>query len=105
MLDDLERGVDSSGTKLDDAMRRMRKFIRQTEGKFYPLVFTKLSAAISHRSDRMFCAVHIRDEIRMVHRDPDYHPYGAPPCCYSGVTHTLAPLYFHYLVEFGMDCL
>ncbi|KAI0947963.1 hypothetical protein AcW1_009591 [Taiwanofungus camphoratus] len=31
MLDDLERGVDSSGTKLDDAMRRMRKFIRQTE--------------------------------------------------------------------------
>lgn len=32
MLEDLESGVDKSGAKLGDAMRRMRKFIRQTEG-------------------------------------------------------------------------
>ena len=32
MLDDLEVGVDRTDSKLSDAMRRMRKFIRQTEG-------------------------------------------------------------------------
>jgi len=31
MLDDLETGVDRTDNKLSDAMRRMRKFIRQTE--------------------------------------------------------------------------
>jgi len=31
MLDDIEQGVDRSGAKLDDAMKRMRKFIRDTE--------------------------------------------------------------------------
>jgi hypothetical protein len=31
LLDDLEQGVDQTDTKLGDAMRRMRKFIRQTE--------------------------------------------------------------------------
>lgn len=34
MLDDLEVGVDRTDNKLSDAMRRMRKFIRQTEGNF-----------------------------------------------------------------------
>jgi hypothetical protein len=34
MLDDLDRGVDQSGSKLSDAMRRMRKFVRETEGQF-----------------------------------------------------------------------
>ncbi|KAJ6588849.1 hypothetical protein B0H19DRAFT_1101457 [Mycena capillaripes] len=33
MLDDLERGVDQTDTKLNDAMRRMRKFLRQSEEK------------------------------------------------------------------------
>ncbi|KAJ7927545.1 hypothetical protein B0H13DRAFT_2229264 [Mycena leptocephala] len=33
MLDDLERGVDQTDTKLSDAMRRMRKFLRQSEEK------------------------------------------------------------------------
>ena len=33
MLDDLERGVDHSGSKLDSAMTRMKHFIRQTEGE------------------------------------------------------------------------
>lgn len=32
MLEDLEVGVDHTDNKLSDAMRRMRKFIRQTEG-------------------------------------------------------------------------
>jgi len=31
MLDDIEQGVDHSGAKLDDAMKRMRKFLRDTE--------------------------------------------------------------------------
>jgi hypothetical protein len=34
MLDDLERGVDQTDSKLGDAMRKMRKFIRDTEGLF-----------------------------------------------------------------------
>ncbi|KAJ7666253.1 t-SNARE [Mycena polygramma] len=33
MLDDLERGVDQTDTKLNGAMRRMRKFLRQSEEK------------------------------------------------------------------------
>lgn len=37
MLDDLEQGVDRTDTKLNDAMRKMRKFIRDTEGKFIRL--------------------------------------------------------------------
>lgn len=32
MLDDVERNVDRSDSKLDGAMRRMRKFMRDTEG-------------------------------------------------------------------------
>lgn len=35
MLDDLDRGVDRTDGKLSGAMRRMRKFIRETEGQFY----------------------------------------------------------------------
>ena len=34
MLDDLDRGVDRTDSKLSDAMRRMRKFVRETEGQF-----------------------------------------------------------------------
>lgn len=34
MLDDLDHGVDRTGSKLSDAMRRMRKFVRETEGQF-----------------------------------------------------------------------
>ena len=32
MLGDLDRGVDRTDSKLSDAMRRMRKFVRETEG-------------------------------------------------------------------------
>ena len=37
MLQDLEQGVDRSEAKLNSAMSRMRKFIRQTEGSLTPL--------------------------------------------------------------------
>ncbi|KAH9981638.1 t-SNARE [Russula compacta] len=33
MLDDLDRGVDRTDSKLSDAMRRMRNFVRETEGR------------------------------------------------------------------------
>jgi hypothetical protein len=35
MLEDLDHNVDRTDTKLSDAMRRMRKFVRETEGQFY----------------------------------------------------------------------
>jgi hypothetical protein len=34
MLDDLEANVDRTDSKLSNAMRRMKKFVRDTEGKF-----------------------------------------------------------------------
>ena len=38
MLDDLERNVEVTDSKLSNAMTKMKKFIRQTEGKnFVPL--------------------------------------------------------------------
>lgn len=36
MLDDLEANVDRTDSKLSNAMRRMKKFVRDTEGKFEP---------------------------------------------------------------------
>lgn len=33
MLEDLEQGVDKADTKLNSAMKKMRKFIRDTEGE------------------------------------------------------------------------
>lgn len=33
MLDDLEQNVDKTDTKLSDAMRRLRKFLRDSEEK------------------------------------------------------------------------
>lgn len=46
MLVDLERNVDHTDSKLNDAMRRMRKFIRQTEGPCsFPIIFTCISQA------------------------------------------------------------
>jgi hypothetical protein len=34
MLDDLDHGVDQTDSKLSNAMRRMRKFVREIEGQF-----------------------------------------------------------------------
>jgi hypothetical protein len=34
MLDDLDHGVERTDSKLSDAVRRMRKFVRETEGQF-----------------------------------------------------------------------
>jgi hypothetical protein len=35
MLEDLDHGVDRTDSKLSDAVRRMRKFVRETEGQFF----------------------------------------------------------------------
>ena len=34
LLSDVERGVDQADNKLNDAMSKMRKFIRETEGQY-----------------------------------------------------------------------
>lgn len=34
MLSDVERGVDQADSKLNDAMTKMKKFIRETEGQY-----------------------------------------------------------------------
>jgi hypothetical protein len=36
MLEDLESGVDHTDSKLNNAMSRMRKFVRENEGMFAP---------------------------------------------------------------------
>ena len=36
MLDDLDHDVDRTDSKLSDAMRRMRKLVREIEGQFPP---------------------------------------------------------------------
>ena len=42
MLDDLDRGVDRTDSKLSDAMRRMRKFVREIEGQLRCLLVRRL---------------------------------------------------------------
>ncbi|KAJ7211335.1 t-SNARE [Mycena pura] len=48
LLDDLESGVDQTDTKLSEAMRRMRKFMRQSEekGSGYCVVFLIIVLAV-----------------------------------------------------------
>jgi hypothetical protein len=41
MLDDLERNVDRTDSKLSGAMQRMKKFIRQTEGELQSLLSSR----------------------------------------------------------------
>ena len=48
MLDDLERNVEVTDSKLSNAMTKMKKFIRQTEGKnFVPLANSTFCRSIS----------------------------------------------------------
>ncbi|CAK5261868.1 unnamed protein product [Mycena citricolor] len=48
MLDDLERGVDRTDSKLDDAMNRMKRFMRQSEekGSGYCIIFLIIILAV-----------------------------------------------------------
>lgn len=41
MLHDLESNVDQTDSKLNSALKKMQKFIRDTEGK-YPLLLSKV---------------------------------------------------------------
>ena len=62
MLDDLDHHVDQTDSKLSDAMRRMRKFVREIEGQY----------AAFNRG--LTCLTWDRNEIRVVYR----HPYRSP---------------------------
>lgn len=76
MLDDLETGVDRTDNKLSDAMRRMKKFIRQTEGSF--------GGSISTRTNpRWFLC---RDEVRVVYHYPGDNTVGFTYGCYTGMS-------------------
>lgn len=72
MLTDLEAGVDRTETKLNGAMRRMRKFIRQTEGEFMAS-----TSPVDSAHDRY------RDQVRLVYRDTYHRTYGSPSGCHS----------------------
>ena len=52
MLDDLDRGVDRTDSKLSDAMRRMRKFVRETEGQFFRPEFGGSILTIRQKRDQ-----------------------------------------------------
>lgn len=39
MLEDLEQGVDRADTKLSGAMKRMKKFVRDTEGESVSMLY------------------------------------------------------------------
>ncbi len=69
MLDDLEMNVDKTDSKLSDAMRRMKKFVRQTEG----IVYTSYPCYEPARSQYI-----VRNKIGVVYWYPDCHPHGTP---------------------------
>ena len=75
MLDDLERGVTASDSKLNTAMAKMRKFIRQTEGAHY----------CSSAPSRTYIVVD-RDEVGLVYRHSHHHPHGVAARCDSRMT-------------------
>lgn len=52
MLTDLERNVDSTESKLGNAMRRMKWFIRQTEGKILYEEYLLISLYLQQRRNR-----------------------------------------------------
>ena len=76
MLGDLEMGVDRTDSKLSDAMRRMRKFIRQTEGT--PCRIMTLQWLI------IFFG-YDRNKIRMVYNYFDHHTDDSAGGCHFGL--------------------
>lgn len=61
MLDDVERNVDRTDSKLNSAMRKLRKFVRDTEG------------TASSFLDITFALTRLlrRDQVRVVHHNFD----------------------------------
>ena len=94
MLGDLEGGVDRTDSKLSDAMRRMRKFIRQTEGMV-------LLSSLALMIDFWFLD---RDEIWVVYNNSGYHTPGFAPGRHScmntdtGVD-ALSYMYFSFIIN------
>ncbi|KAG8216670.1 hypothetical protein J3R82DRAFT_6869 [Butyriboletus roseoflavus] len=66
MLDDLERNVEHSDSKLDSAMRKMKNFIRETEGTWQP-VFFDVVIVLTHGLAR-------RHQVGVVHNNFDHYP-------------------------------
>lgn len=60
MLDDLEQNVDRTDTKLNKAMKKLQKFIQDTEGMYVCSAFSFLLLICNDR-----------DEVWMVYRDFD----------------------------------
>lgn len=71
MLDDLERGVDRSDSKLQHAMKKMRKFVRDTEGQFsfFPSTPHPLFHSIFHSSPirPVFLSLHAAFTLLPIH--------------------------------------
>ena len=76
MLDDLEVGVERTDSKLSGAMRRMRKFIRQTEGISFLFCLTLMN-------DIRF--IIDRNEIWVVYNHSGYHPHDFAASCDLGL--------------------
>lgn len=83
MLDDLEQGVDKTDTKLSNAMSRMKRFIRQTEGKW---PYSNSRMQLTQGPSR-------RNEIRMVYHDSDYCASGLASSRHSGLAVVVAAVY------------
>lgn len=70
MLDHLDAGVDRTENKLGGAMKKMKKFIRDTEGMFSNAMHDVLT-------------VHLlsRNQVGLVYSDPHCHTDDSPCCC------------------------
>ena len=90
MLGDLESNVDRTDSKLGDAMRRMRRFVRQTEG-IYVRMTSILSLTHIHAS---------RNEVWLVHHYSDYHPHGSSAISYSSMTFLGLTSFLAYGLEY-----
>lgn len=71
MLDDVERNVDRTDSKLSSAMRKMAKFIRDTQGMRQAFLdasqFVVVVGVLTHGRVR-------RHQVGVVHHDPDHRP-------------------------------
>jgi hypothetical protein len=66
LLTDLEAGVDNTTTKLDSSMKKLQKFIRDTEGMFHEYIF---------RGANLRLTITNRDQIWVVHSYTHFHSH------------------------------
>jgi hypothetical protein len=92
MLQDLEQGVDKADNKLSGAMKKMRKFIRDTEGMCEFEFEPSTACSLLVLPVRYFVN---RDEVRVVYRYPhDSPPYSASSGD-SGIEGTWRRVFIH----------